>query len=43
MAYKVNYTSANETFGYHSAKEWFDYLTAWRQEIERPITVKIKN
>lgn len=43
MAYKVNYTSANETFGYHSAKEWFDYLTAWRQEVERPITVKIKN
>jgi hypothetical protein len=43
MAYKVNYASANETFGYHSAKEWFDYLTAWRQEVERPITVKIKN
>lgn len=43
MAYKVNYTSANETFGYHSAKEWFDYLTAWRQEVERPITVRIKN
>lgn len=41
MAYKVNYTSANETFGYHSAQEWFDYLKAWRKELEKPIVVRI--
>lgn len=42
MAYKVNYTSANESFGYHSAQEWFDYLKAWRKELEKPVVVNIK-
>ena len=42
MAYKVNYTSDNETFGYHSAQEWFDYLKAWRREVDHPVIVKIK-
>ena len=42
MSYKVTYTSANETFGYHSAKEWFDYLKAWCKEIEKPVIVEIK-
>ena len=39
LSYKVNYTSANEEFGYHSAKEWFDYLTAWKREVEKPVEV----
>ena len=42
MNYKVSYTSANETFGYHSAKEWFDYLKAWRKEVESPVVVTIR-
>ena len=42
MAYKVNYTSANETFGYHSAREWFDYLAAWKREVEQPVKVSIR-
>ena len=42
MNYKVTYTSANETFGYHSAKEWFDYLKAWRKEVESPVVVELK-
>ena len=41
MAYKVTYTSAHETFGYHSAKEWFDHLKVWRKEVEAPVIVKI--
>ena len=41
MHYKVTYTSANETFGHHSAKEWFDYLKAWRKEVEQPVEVRI--
>lgn len=40
MRYKVCYCSANETFGYHSAKEWFDYLKEWKKEIENPVIVK---
>ena len=42
MSYKVTYTSANESFGYHSAKEWFDYLKAWRKEVEQPVVVTIR-
>ena len=42
MAYKVTYTSANETFGYHSAREWFDYLTVWKREVEQPVVIKVK-
>ena len=37
MAYKVNYTSANENFGYHSACEWFEYLKAWKERLRTPL------
>ena len=40
LQYKVIYCSDNETFGYHSAKEWFDFLTEWKKEVEKPIEVK---
>lgn len=39
LSYKVIYCSDNETFGYHSAKEWFDFLKKWKQEVETPISV----
>jgi hypothetical protein len=42
LSYKVTYTSANEEFGYHSAREWFDYLKAWRKEVDKPVEVRIK-
>jgi hypothetical protein len=42
MSYKVTYTSSNETFGYHSAKEWFEYLKVWRKEVEQPLIVNIR-
>ncbi len=42
MAYKVNYTSANESFGYHSAKEWFKYLKAWKKEVEEPVKIIVQ-
>jgi hypothetical protein len=41
MAYRVSYCSANEREGFHSAKEWFDYLKAWKREIEQPVAVSI--
>ena len=40
LAYKVIYTSANETFGYHSAQEWFEFLKEWKKEVLKPIQVK---
>jgi hypothetical protein len=41
ISYKVTYTSANETFGYHSADEWFYYLKEWRKEVDKPVVVKV--
>ena len=40
IAYKVIYTSANETFGYHSSQEWFEFLKEWKKEVLKPIQVK---
>jgi hypothetical protein len=40
LNYKVSYTSNNEEFGYHSAKEWFAFLKEWKSEVEQPIQVK---
>ena len=40
MNYKIIYTSANEEFGYHSAREWFDFLEMWKKEVEQPIQAK---
>ena len=37
LSYKVIYCSDNETFGYHSAKEWFDWLKVWRKEVDAPV------
>ncbi len=39
LSYKVVYCSDNETFGYHSAQEWFDYLRRWRKELDTPLVV----
>ena len=39
LHYKVIYCSANETFGYHSSDEWFNFLTAWKKEVEKPVKV----
>ena len=43
MHYKVNYTSVNEQFGYHSADEWFDYLKTWKRQIEQPVVIRVKS
>ena len=38
LSYKIIYCSANESFGYHSAKEWFNFLKNWKQtEVEQPV------
>ena len=40
LSYKVIYCSDNETFGYHSSKEWFEFLQEWKKEVLKPIEVK---
>ena len=42
LNYYITFGSDNETFGYHSAKEWFDYLKAWKRELEQPVVVSVK-
>ena len=42
MAYKLCYCSANESFGFHSAKEWFEWLKQWRREVEQPLRVTLE-
>lgn len=42
LSYKVIYCSDNESFGYHSAKEWFEFLINWKKEVvDRPLDIKI--
>lgn len=38
--YNLTYTSANEEFGYHSAKEWNSYLKEWKKRKENPVVVR---
>jgi len=40
LSYKVIYCYDNEAFGYHSAKEWFEFLQEWKKEVLKPIEVK---
>lgn len=41
LQYKVIYCSANETFGYHNEKEWFEFLKEWKKEVvDKTIMVK---
>ena len=41
LNYEIVYCSDNEDFGYHSSKDWFDYLKAWKMEQESPIIVTV--
>ncbi|MFQ7112466.1 DUF4861 domain-containing protein [Hallella bergensis] len=38
--YNLTYTSANEEFGYHSAKEWNGYLKEWKKRKANPVVVR---
>jgi len=40
MQYKICYTSANEEFGFRTARQWFDWLVEWKQELQLPVDVK---
>lgn len=43
MSYKVACCSANETFGFHTADEWFEWLKVWRKEVEKPLKISINH
>ena len=37
------FTSCKETFGYPTAEAWFAYMREWKEELQHPVQVKIKN
>lgn len=40
--YSLAYTSANESFGYRSEKEWAEYLAAWKVRKDNPVMIRIE-
>lgn len=42
MRYYITFTSMKECYGYKSAEQWFEYVTAWRKELDSPCVVIIK-
>ncbi|MGN1264157.1 MAG: DUF4861 domain-containing protein [Prevotella sp.] len=40
LHYNITFCSDNEQFGFHSSKEWFDYLKEWKKELDEPVEIK---
>lgn len=43
LAYKLAYTSANETYGFKDSKEWYEWLKNWKKRNETPVSVVVNN
>jgi len=39
--YRITYSSDNESFGYHSKKDWFKFLKEWKEDLLQPVEVRI--
>ncbi len=42
LHYKISFCSDNESFGYHSDQAWYNALKEWREDIEQPLVITIK-
>lgn len=42
LHYDVVFGSDNESFGFHSEKEWFDFLKEWKQQLLNPVRAEVK-
>lgn len=42
MNYYTTFTSLKETFGYNTPEAWFNHIQAWRDELENPCIITIK-
>lgn len=40
--YYINFTSMKETFGYKTPEAWFEYIVNWRNEIDTPCKISVK-
>lgn len=38
--YMITFCSDNESFGFHNASQWFDFLKEWKEEQQCPIIIK---
>ncbi|MBO4660950.1 MAG: DUF4861 domain-containing protein [Prevotella sp.] len=43
ISYTLLFASDKESFGFHSAQEWFAYLKEWMKEQAKPITIEVKS
>ena len=43
LAYKLAYTSANETYGFKDSKEWYEWLKNWKKRNETPVSVVVND
>ena len=43
LHYDVVFGSDNESFGFHSEKEWFDFLKEWKQQLLNPVRAEAKS
>jgi hypothetical protein len=43
LHYDVVSGSDNESFGFHSEKEWFDFLKEWKQQLLNPVRAEAKS
>lgn len=41
MHYMLTYSCDDESFGYHTAKDWFEFLKQWRKSLEHPVEVTV--
>jgi hypothetical protein len=37
--YDITFCSDNESYGFHSSKEWFKYLKEWKEDLCNPVTI----
>lgn len=42
LHYKITYSSDNESFGYHNAKDWFRFLREWKEDNLNPVSVTVE-
>lgn len=39
LDYLITFCSDNETFGYHSDKEWYKFLKEWKEDMSHPVRI----
>lgn len=42
ITYHTAFCAAKEQDGYHTAKEWFDSLNDWKENLDHPVVIKVK-